>query len=357
MASCSTEDGRGQFALERAAVSGIPIPKSFLQELLSYYSRTDDYPNGINIDDPFDLPAEIRRIDVAPAERRHRPVAVTSSLLDLGLPSDCRCSSEGRRPAQSGRFEAGGSASRSRTCCSGFLCATRTAAAAADSAVKPGQTVAVSGEVLHASLQTDTSRRLPPVHRAVQDASGQIQAVWPNQAFLKDVIRAHQQIVLYGKAEHWGSRGLQITDPEFEIIRDGDPGDETRPCTPGASSPSTSEPAASRPTCSGGWSGTRSPQLPADLFDPVPADIATREGWPARLAALRDAHFPPPARRSNTLNAFQTPAQRRLIFEDFFVFQLGLAVRRHENAQVHKALVSSVDDRIRSRRARCCRSS
>jgi hypothetical protein len=62
-----TENGRGQFSLERAAVSGIPIPKSFLQDLLSYYSRSEDYPNGINMDDPFDLPAEIRRIDVAPA--------------------------------------------------------------------------------------------------------------------------------------------------------------------------------------------------------------------------------------------------------------------------------------------------
>jgi hypothetical protein len=62
-----TENGRGQFTLERAAVSGVPIPKTFLQEIVSYYSRSDDYPNGVNIDDPFNLPAEIRRIDVAPA--------------------------------------------------------------------------------------------------------------------------------------------------------------------------------------------------------------------------------------------------------------------------------------------------
>jgi ATP-dependent DNA helicase RecG len=42
-----------------------------------------------------------------------------------------------------------------------------------------------------------------------------------------------------------------------------------------------------------------------------------------------------------------TPPQRRLVFEDFFVFQTGLALRRHENAQVRKSLVSKVDDRIR----------
>ena len=59
-----THQGRGKFTLEEATVSGVPIPKPFLQELLSYYSRNDDYPNGINMDDPFELPADIERIDV-----------------------------------------------------------------------------------------------------------------------------------------------------------------------------------------------------------------------------------------------------------------------------------------------------
>ena len=61
-----TANGRGQFTLEGATVTGIPIPKAFLQEIVSYYSRTDDFPNGINIDDPFNLPEEIKRIDVTP---------------------------------------------------------------------------------------------------------------------------------------------------------------------------------------------------------------------------------------------------------------------------------------------------
>jgi hypothetical protein len=61
-----THQGRGKFTLETATVGGVPIPKSFLQELLSYYSRSDDYPNGINMDDPFELPAAIQRIQVDP---------------------------------------------------------------------------------------------------------------------------------------------------------------------------------------------------------------------------------------------------------------------------------------------------
>jgi hypothetical protein len=59
-----TKDGKGRFMLETAAVSGLPIPKTLLQEIVAFYSRNDDFPSGINIDDPFDLPAEINRIEV-----------------------------------------------------------------------------------------------------------------------------------------------------------------------------------------------------------------------------------------------------------------------------------------------------
>jgi hypothetical protein len=59
-----TTNGVGRFELESAAVSRIPVPKLFLQEIVSYYSRTAQNPAGINLDDPFELPARIREIQV-----------------------------------------------------------------------------------------------------------------------------------------------------------------------------------------------------------------------------------------------------------------------------------------------------
>jgi hypothetical protein len=60
----TTEAGVGKFNLESAEISGVTIPKTLLQELLSYYSRTKENPSGINMDDPFELPARIREIRV-----------------------------------------------------------------------------------------------------------------------------------------------------------------------------------------------------------------------------------------------------------------------------------------------------
>lgn len=64
----TTTAGIGKFTLESAEISGVSIPKTLLQELLSYYSRTKENPAGINMDDPFELPARIREIRVGRAE-------------------------------------------------------------------------------------------------------------------------------------------------------------------------------------------------------------------------------------------------------------------------------------------------
>jgi hypothetical protein len=56
--------GMGTFTLESASVAGVPIPKSLLQDLVSYYSRTPQLPQGMELDKPFALPHNIRSVDV-----------------------------------------------------------------------------------------------------------------------------------------------------------------------------------------------------------------------------------------------------------------------------------------------------
>ena len=60
-----TKDGAGRFELHTAEISGVTIPKTVLQELVSFYSRTPENPAGIDMDAPFELPSRIREIRVA----------------------------------------------------------------------------------------------------------------------------------------------------------------------------------------------------------------------------------------------------------------------------------------------------
>jgi hypothetical protein len=59
-----TRDGMGRFEVQTAEMSGIPVPVTVLQELVTYYSRTPERPQGVRLDDAFELPANIRQIEV-----------------------------------------------------------------------------------------------------------------------------------------------------------------------------------------------------------------------------------------------------------------------------------------------------
>jgi hypothetical protein len=59
-----TQNGEGRFELESSDVGGVPVPKPLLQQALSYYSKTESHPQGFRLDDPFELPANIQKIEV-----------------------------------------------------------------------------------------------------------------------------------------------------------------------------------------------------------------------------------------------------------------------------------------------------
>ena len=59
-----TANGVGQFQFESATVAGVRVPKLVLQQIVGYYSRSEQYPSGISLDDQFGLPAGIREIQI-----------------------------------------------------------------------------------------------------------------------------------------------------------------------------------------------------------------------------------------------------------------------------------------------------
>src|SRR6185437_15847358 len=68
-----------------------------------------------------------------------------------------------------------------------------------------------------------------------------------------------------------------------------------------------------------------------DLEDHLPPHIATKLKFPNRTEAIRAAHFPPAGTPIRMLNDFRSPAQFRLIFEEFFWLECGLEIKRRKS--------------------------
>jgi ATP-dependent DNA helicase RecG len=68
--------------------------------------------------------------------------------------------------------------------------------------------------------------------------------------------------------------------------------------------------------------------IDANMLDVLPETLRARLGYPSRREALIHVHFPELQESLEELNTFRTPSQQRLIFEEFFLYQLSLALDR-----------------------------
>jgi hypothetical protein len=57
-----TQNGVGAFTIESATVNGVTVPKALLLQIVAHYSRTEEQPQGVDLEAPFRLPAKIREI-------------------------------------------------------------------------------------------------------------------------------------------------------------------------------------------------------------------------------------------------------------------------------------------------------
>jgi hypothetical protein len=57
--------GMATFDVQSAQLGTWPLPRSVLQELIAYYSKSTEYPEGITLGKPFALPAEVKALIIA----------------------------------------------------------------------------------------------------------------------------------------------------------------------------------------------------------------------------------------------------------------------------------------------------
>jgi len=209
--------------------------------------------------------------------------------------------------------------------------------------LKPAQTASVAGRLLSCGLRSTRRPGFKIFDAVVDDGTGSIRISWLNQPFLRDVFSPGQQVVLFGTVEMRGSGGLQFTNPQYEILDDED--GET--IHTGRIVPVYEKAGSVTPKMQRRLVHDALQRLPPDLPDLLPESVRGRLNLPSRYAALHATHFPPSDLSLEELNRFATPGQHRLIFEEAFLFQAGVAARRQALAAEHKTIVPRVDDRIR----------
>jgi ATP-dependent DNA helicase RecG len=217
------------------------------------------------------------------------------------------------------------------------------------SALKPiaslreGETVTVSGEIVQCGLRPTRRPGFRIFEALIRDASGSARVAWFNSSFLQDQLHARDHLILYGRLERNPYGGLQFTNPEFELIE----AEDADTLHTGRIVPMYERARSITPKMQRRLVAEALGRLPSTLDDPLPAELRARLAFPDRRTAIEQVHFPPSGTPLDRLNAYRTPAQRRLIFEEFFRFQVGLLLRKRESEAERKALVTRVDDRIR----------
>jgi ATP-dependent DNA helicase RecG len=198
--------------------------------------------------------------------------------------------------------------------------------------IAPGGVFTVLAEVTAGGLVRFRGSRNAVYHLTVRDRSGTLAVKFFHGGYLDGRFHPGQAIVLHGKAEidRYRPARLEMVNPEFEQLGS----------RAAAAPPNSTEVGRIVPIYEA--IGTITPRmlrrvihgaleyLSPDLPELLPASVLGRLKLPARRDALIAAHFPAAGESLETLNRFRTAAQIRLIVEEFFFYQLGLALRRRQ---------------------------
>ncbi len=164
-------------------------------------------------------------------------------------------------------------------------------------------------------------------HLLVQDeAGGLLPCKFFHGGYLEGRLKPGQLLILHGKAEidkHRPAR-LEMINPQIEVLSHEElDSTEVGRIVPIYEAIGTF----------GSRQIRRAMYAAVQLIDQrrpdvLPEALRARLGYPTRGEALIHTHFPEPGESLDALNTFRSPAQRRLIFEEFFLYQLSLALDR-----------------------------
>ncbi len=178
------------------------------------------------------------------------------------------------------------------------------------------------------------------------DETGQIRAYWWNQPYLQNSFPRGRRVLLYGQWKR-GRRGFfEVENPDYEFVTDDE--DSADPIHTGRRVPVYRK-----------LGEVRTKQLRSimhhvverldfsEIEELIPEEMRARNELISRAEAFRQVHFPADDAPLELYNRIQSPAHRRLIFEEFFWLGLAMGLRRQGREASVKGTVIEVNDRVR----------
>ncbi len=216
--------------------------------------------------------------------------------------------------------------------------------------LKPGEMATVIAEVRNSGVfQT---RRMPLFQMVAGQGTSRITCLWFHGTYLRDKFKPGQLVALYGKVEEDQRTGkLTLMQPEFEILGDAD-GDASDAAA------ASLEVGRIVPIYESAGQGKLSARwfrrvirgvldsLSPDIAEPIPAAIRERYQFVSRNDAFWRVHWPDAGESLRDLQMARTPAHVRLIFEELFLLELGLELKRSRQ-KTQTGIAFSLTDQAR----------
>ena len=185
-------------------------------------------------------------------------------------------------------------------------------------------------EVVSANIITTPRKRMKIFELTVTDGSGSLKSKWFNQPYLKRYFSKGQKVVLSGvvKGNPYTGIGLEMENPDFELLGTEDKLIHTSRIVPVYKA----------------TEGISPKQLRTLLFNALdkysflieeylPEEVLKKNNLQSLRWSVQEAHFPEEFVDVSQLNKGISPAHRRLVFDEFFLLELGLALLKKKETR------------------------
>ncbi len=203
--------------------------------------------------------------------------------------------------------------------------------------LRPNQTATLFGKIQSSrEIRAGRRRRFEAI---LNDGTGSIALTWFH-AFpgIQEEFQVGTELIVYGDVKYFHQMP-QIAHPEYEKVEKGEAGKPKASINFGRVVPIYSETEGLHQKTLRKMMGEVLKTSLSELTEPLPESLRTRLGLPTLRKSFVSIHFPDQCPEEGT----PSEAVQRVIFEEFFVLQLGLGLRKQKQKKETAPVITDKD--------------